>query len=161
MSMIGEYRRVESNKLQDLLKDPESLMNFLFEANDPENSLNVDKSWHIIHFLLNDDPWEGSPPLFNAVLGGTEIGDTDNGYGPARYLTPEQVNETTNTLVSVPPEAMIERYDSTKANKSKIYTGNWSDSDEDREYISSNYKEIVNFFQKASDQKQAVLLWLS
>src|SRR5947209_12991760 len=103
MSMIGEYRRIDPNKLLDLLKDPESVTNYLFEVDEPENSLNSDKTWQIIHFLLNDDAWEGNDPFFNAVLGGTEFEETYCGYGPARYLLPDKVAETAQALAGLTP----------------------------------------------------------
>jgi hypothetical protein len=92
MSMTARYLRVDSRVIVGILSAPSSLLDVLYP--EPENAdhtaryLDIDKSWHIIHFLLNNHPWEGNGPRFGAVLGGTELTDEDVvGFGPARYLT--------------------------------------------------------------------------
>src|SRR5271165_1779219 len=76
------------------------------QVSDP---LNIDKSWHGIHFLLTSSAWGGTPPLSNAVLGGTEFGP-DLGYGPARYLTPDQVKEVAAGLDRITGETLRGRF---------------------------------------------------
>jgi hypothetical protein len=93
MSMIGSYRRVDESALQRLLDKPEELSDFLFSDDDSDSRLDIDKTWHVIHFLLNGDPWNGMQPLANVVLGGTQISTEDLGYGPARYLTISEVRD--------------------------------------------------------------------
>jgi hypothetical protein len=69
-------------------------------------SLDIDKTWHIIHFLLNGDAWEGSGPLFDAVLGGSQLTDEDIGYGPARFISPAEVAATAHALRSISGEEL-------------------------------------------------------
>jgi hypothetical protein len=92
MSMTARYLRVDSRVIVGILNAPSSLLDVLYpeleNADHTARSLDIDKTWHIIHFLLNNHPWEGNGPRFSAVLGGTEPTDEDLGYGPARYLTP-------------------------------------------------------------------------
>src|SRR5262245_58137806 len=89
MSMIGNYLRLPEAELQRVLEKPEAITKLLYPENgsnpSPDLHLDTDKAWHITHFLLTGEAWGGAEPLANAVLGGTEIGDEDVGYGPARY----------------------------------------------------------------------------
>jgi hypothetical protein len=80
MSMIGNYRRVTALELASLQQAPNQIMRFLYPDDSTsipaDRHLDLDKTWHAIHFLLTGDPWEGEPPLRNAVLGGTPLGTT-------------------------------------------------------------------------------------
>lgn len=160
MSMIGEYRRIDSKELEGLVALPQALEEFVQDER-PATSITIDKTWHIIHFLLNDHPWEGNGPAFNVVLGGTEVDGTDGGYGPIRFLTPDQVKEAASMLEGIGSDKLLARYDPARANESKIYTENWTNSDEDKEYIRSYFEEIRKFFGQATENGQSVLLWLS
>ena len=47
----------------------------------PTEEIDLDKSWHGIHFLLTGAAWEGERPLNFLILGGEEVGDIDVGHG--------------------------------------------------------------------------------
>lgn len=142
MSMIGNYLRVSEDDLSRLLAHPETVMDVIYREDGPEDAtLDIDKSWHVIHFLLNGETWEGQWPWFGAVLGGTEISDEDVGYGPARYLTPSQVQEVAGALQTIDSE--------------------WQGSESDRAYISSYYEQLRTFFQMSAASKCAMIQWLS
>jgi hypothetical protein len=165
MSMIGNYRRVTPQELAALRADPGSVMNFLYPKDHSRppsgRHLDVDKTWHAIHFLLNGDSWDGERPLVNVVLGGTQLGPDDVGYGPARYLEPDEVKQVANALNDVPAFELIERFDAGSLNDAEIYPHPWSDGPDDREYISSRYLELTEFFRKAADAGDAMLLYLN
>ena len=99
MSMIGNFLQVSPSDLEELIADPSGVHSVHLDPNDDEheNCIDIDKAWHGIQFLLANDPWGGEPPLANAVLGGTEIGD-DVGYGPARYLNADEVRAVADTF---------------------------------------------------------------
>ena len=60
--------------------------------------ISLDKAWHGVHYLLCGEAEPGSSVLSQAVLGGTEIGEDEMGYGPARLLTVQQVADTAREL---------------------------------------------------------------
>jgi hypothetical protein len=62
-----------------------------------EDGLNLEKSWHVLHYLLTGKAEKAPPPVGNAVLGGQDIGG-DRGYGPARFLTPQQSSRSPNRV---------------------------------------------------------------
>lgn len=79
----------------ELIANPARVEETLYRGGEVDHPdcrhVDVDKAWHAIHFLLNDDSWQGVLPLFNVVLGGTRLAKTMV-YGPARYLLPVEVS---------------------------------------------------------------------
>jgi hypothetical protein len=175
MSMIGNYVHISAEQLALLQADPGSISDLLDslypdEQGDEDDEpappkiphLDIDKAWHGIHFLLNDSAWEGDAPLFNVVLGGTELGDEDVGYGPARYLTPEEVQETAHAISQVSVDDLLRRYDPRRMTKAEIYPEIiWErDRDEALQYLLDYYVNVVAFFREAARHGQAMLLFM-
>lgn len=163
MSMIGNFVAVPPERLDGFRLAPESLEGFLWPDDDtdrPEHALDVDKAWHGIHFLLTGDPWEGTLPLANAVLGGETLGDEDLGYGPARFLTPEEVVELAEALEGQPREKLAAGYDPAALEAAEIYPeGIWEP--EALDYLLNYYDELVEFYRQAAARGDAVILYLS
>ncbi len=65
--------------------------------------VSLDKNWQEIHHILTGEAKPSGDLLSNAIFGGAEIG-SDLGYGPARFLTPEQVKPISERLASVSEE---------------------------------------------------------
>jgi hypothetical protein len=166
MSMMGNYLRVTPDVLADLKANPDSILDFLYpddgEGCHPEGRyLDIDRSWHAIHFLLNGDNWGGDPPLFGAVLGGTPIGEVDIGYGPARFLSAEEVQIVADALHDIPAFQLLERFDADDMKQEEIYPHGWSGNEKERQYISDYYLKLVAFFIQASQAGDAMILYLS
>jgi hypothetical protein len=166
MSMIGNYLRVSEAELNRLLEAPESISSLLYPESPSSFSndrhLDIDKSWQLIQFLLTGDPWEGEPPLRNVVMGGTELGDVDVGYGPARYLTPTEVQVVTAALASLSPQELWSRFDAEKIRDAEIYPdGCWEEDPTLGEYVQGNFQQVKDFFSRAAQERQAVLLWIN
>lgn len=89
--------------------------------------LSLDKDWHGVHYLLCGLAEPGAALESKAVMGGTDIGEDDegfSGYGPARYFTPQQVGELSQALSRAGLEAeAAARFDSAEMNKLQIYPG--------------------------------------
>jgi hypothetical protein len=164
MSMIGNYMRVKPDQLTFLQKFPENVTNLLFPEEDSDFSsechLDIDKTWHAIHFLLNGETWAGTPPLQNTVRGGIEISDEDVGYGPARFLNPKEVKQTAKALSEISEAELLSRFDPVELNAAGIYPETWGEIEKEQEYIGQHYRALVNFFQEASEAGDAMLLYL-
>jgi hypothetical protein len=93
-----------------------------------------------------------------AILGGTEIGD-DTGYGPPRYLTPEEVCRVAAALNATSRETLAERYDAEAMNRAEIYPFVWDASGPG--YLLHAYDELVAFYTRAAADGRAVLICLS
>lgn len=119
--------------------------------------LRIDKSWHGIHFLLTGSAWGGKPPLSNAVNGGKEFGP-DLGYGPARFLTPDQVKEVAAALDEITKETLRARFNPKAMTEAEIYSWHEDEGEEGLEYFLHYYDEVRAYFQQAARKGNGMLL---
>jgi hypothetical protein len=163
MSMIGNLVRISSAQLDALLQAPHQITDFLYsekyQDNPASEHLDIDKTWQIIHFLLTGDPWKGEYPLGAVVLGGTELGEEDVGYGPARFLRSDEVREVAEALGSISETELWERFSEERAAKADIYPQGWTNNDS--EYVLGNFTALKRFYSTASQAKQAVLQFIN
>lgn len=161
--MIGNLCAISGAQLEALINDPSSIRSLLYPDNGgswPKNHLYLDKAWHGIHFTLNGQAWGGEEPLFNAILGGTEIGE-DIGYGPANYLTPEQVRSLASALKAIPPELFWSRINRSALAAAKIYPNIWERDSDAIDYIHSYYDDLYLFYYEAAQRGDAVLIYIN
>ena len=79
-------------------------------AEDELHQVDLDKSWHGLHFLLTGSAWDGAPPLNFLVAGGTEVGDIDVGYGPARAFRAAEVAQIDQALGVLSADELKRRF---------------------------------------------------
>lgn len=158
MGMVGCYRRISADQLEALLRNPETVEELVFSEEEDGTVIEIDKSWHGIHFLLNGAPWSGEGPLFNVVLGGRELGEVEVGYGPARYLTPAEVQETNAALATVSDGELRARYNPEAFRTADIYVVNGSNP-EDLDYMMQYLSEVRQIFGQAAANGEAMLLY--
>jgi hypothetical protein len=163
MSMIGNYLKLSDEQLDSLVNDPSKAKDLVYakEEDDPSDLLDIDKSWHLIHFLLTGDGSEGDYPLVNAVLGGKELPETDAGYGPYRYLVPDEVEAVSQALASISAEDLWSRFNASRVKSEDIYPSIWTGDEDDKAYISQNYEALRRYFADAAASGDAMLLYLS
>jgi hypothetical protein len=160
MSMIGNYLMIDESIIQDVQTGRRLIEELLYESEiQDDDFLDIDKSWHAIHFLLCNDTWGGEKPLFNVVLGGTEINQEDVGYGPARFLSVLEVKDTYKAIESISEDDMKEKFDWKELNNSEIYPT--FRSNEEFGYVWGHFEELKEFFKKASDTGKAMLLYIN
>lgn len=164
MSMTGQFAAISKSKLDELQDDPDAVADFLFlEADEggPSHTADIDKAWHGIHFLLTGSPSGGVGPLAAAIMGGEEIGE-DAGYGPARYLEPEEVKSIAQALADASTEDLAKRYSPKALTAADIYPGIWEqEGDEAFDYLAGYYEDMVDFYKAAAKRGDAVLLYLA
>jgi hypothetical protein len=163
MSMIGNYLRVSQEQLARLLRDPSDITTVVYPDGDADHPsgthLDIDKAWHAIQFLLTGQPWQGTPPLQNAVMGGTELGDEDVGYGPARGLTPDEVQAVSTALAAISGDLLWSRFDAKSFVAAEIYPEGWSS--DGKEYVLGHYDALRLFFADAARSGDAMILYLN
>ncbi len=94
-------------------------------SEDEGELLDLDKSWHGIHFLLTETAWEGEAPLNFVVGGGTEIAGQDVGYGPARAFRSDEVRIISQALERVSTEELCARFDPDAMRAAEVYPDIW------------------------------------
>ena len=169
MSMIGNFLLVEDTAIDDLLRAPERIHDLLdervYEVDTVVDHVDVDKTWHALHFLLTGTAWEGEAPLNFIAVGGEAIGDEDVGYGPARALRSREVATLATALTTITPRTLIERYDGPEMDRLEIYPEGWSRYDpvsgDDFDYYVGAYEALVALVQNGAASKRGMLIWLS
>jgi hypothetical protein len=163
MSMIGNFLAISAEKLEELMRDPEPIGPFLAATIDDQDELgadflDVDKSWHGIHFLLTGSVREGDAPLKWVIFAPSELGE-DLGYGSARVLKADEVAEVSKALAPVTPDKLKRKCDWNLMNDSEIYPQGWRAGDED--YIAENFAALKKLYESAARRRMGVIQWLS
>ena len=171
MSMVCELRQIESSDIGPLLADPERIDEILDWDEDEEDDesrsepyLDLDKSWHAIHYLLTGSAWEGEPPLSYLLIGGEEVGDIDVGYGPARVLRPDEVRTFDGALSSISADDLRRRFDPKAMMKEDIYPNIWDrdlQQDDVLGYVLDNYQGLQAFVHDASAKGKGLLIYMT
>ena len=165
MSMVLIGHRLSADELQAVLDDPTVATSLIYgdlddeDADMPDPDLDLDKSWHGIHFLLTGTAWEiGEAGAGAAILGGDDVG-SDGGYGPARLLQPETVQAIADALDEVTVEALRARFDPHAMATAEIYPDGWTgNADEFDAFLAPHFAELRRFYRTAAANGQAVLL---
>ena len=123
--------------------------------NPGKEGLSLEKSWHSLHYLLTGKAEEAPPPLGNAILGGMPIGD-QMGYGPARFLTPEQVREVSLALNAVTMDDLFARFDIELMSEANIYAC----EGEEIEQVQYYFVNLTRYYNDAATKGNAILLYL-
>ena len=163
--MMGNFRALSDGELDALFANPARVEQLLYESllsgNGNGNELDIDKSWHGLHFLLTGSAWEGSFPLNFIVAGGQEVGD-DLGYGPARGLTSTEVAQVDAALEPLTSDELGQRFDAQRMTELQIYPDGWThDPEGERGYLLDFYADLRAFVHRTAGQGHALLVYLS
>jgi hypothetical protein len=163
--MIGYFAAVDEDTLSVLRSNPSLIEGYLY-PNDGDDespdSIDVGNCWHAIHYLLTGQTLGGDEPYSLAVLGGEYLGE-DLGYGPPRFLVPEQVKDVAATLRTLGVDEFASRYVPEEMELAEIYPGViWvKDVDNALEYVLEKYERLVEFYSDAAERGDAVILWIA
>lgn len=165
MGMVACFTSLPSDVLQELQEEPDRIEEYLYPddgESEPPNYIDLDKAWHGIHYLLTGLADGGAQPQSLAVFGGEEFGP-EVGYGPARFLTAEQVRSVAESLSGLSPEALAQRFDPKDMETKQIYPDViWvRDGEEALDYVLDNYQQLQVFYRDAAARGDAVIQWLS
>ena len=164
MGMVACFAAVSPEVLARLVSGEESIEEYLYPNDgddEPENSIDLDKAWHGIHYLLNGTAEGGNGPLALAVMGGVEFGP-EVGYGPARYLTPNETAAVAKALEGISSATLQARFDPKDMAEKDIYLSPmWErDGAAALEYALEYFEELPEFYRDAAARGDAVIQWL-
>ena len=91
--------RADEERMHQLLAEPEDVHAFIEDPRYPE--VDIDKSWHSIHYALTGELWGGEGSAAFIQVGGTPLGDEDIGFGPARVFFADEVAEISQVVSSL------------------------------------------------------------
>lgn len=138
----------------------------------PENALeleprmdgdegDVDKAWNAIHYLLTGSAEAGSFPASFILHGGTEVGEEDVGFGPARVFSASEVTMIEDMLQEHTRESLLAHYDGRAMDQAKVYPQIWGrDGESGFEYLWENFTTLQSFVRTTRELNQQLLIYL-
>ncbi len=164
MSMNAVFVQVDSDELSSFEADPasvEALFDDEAAASGERPILSLDKDWHGVHYLLCGKAEPGRDLLSQAVMGGVDIGDDDegfSGYGPARGFAPDLVAELAKALSEPQLKSQATaRFVAERMTQLGIYPG-WRASDADQ--AMNGVRRLRDFYGDAAAKGQAIVTCL-
>ena len=153
------WRRTSEAELDVLERDPDAAP-LLMADSEPQELFDVGRAWHAVHMLLNGTPWGGSGPAFDAVLGGTTLGDPST-YEPVRALLPERVAAVAEHLQALPGEQLRPRFTHRAFRQAEVYPDVWDQPDVLTAFVLPAYEALRAFYAQAAAAGDGVLLRLT
>ena len=159
------FLQISLEQLEEIKKDPSKTDSIIVDANERKEGIDVEKTWHWIHFLITGSVEHGPPddlPLSQVIFDGKEIGP-DVGYGPARYLMPEAVKKIAESLPEFSREDVKKKFEQEakeKIEQEKFYPLGWQ-GDDDIDYLLSYYRSLVKYFKDAAQKGNGMLIYLN
>ena len=163
--MIMYLLRISKQELESYIGKPEL---FLENRVDGAYSMDIDKAWGGILYLLTGKAFvSGSPEdevdSLNRIFFSAQFFDEDMdvGYGPAHYLTPEQVAGIHRKIASLTEADLKAHYDpEAMSEEEELYPSlDWDD--EDFEYLYSHFQALQSFFATAASRGEAIVTYLN
>ena len=155
MGMIWVGYRRDDLTARQILEDPEQL-DELLDSDDDENSVDIDKAWHALHWLLNDNGHPTDDSLSETIFGGESIGE-DLGYGPGRLLPADRVRAVARALGQIELNSLRTRMDARAMESAEIYPMIWDEDDVFDSYLAPAYERLRKFYAAAAAADQAVI----
>ncbi len=151
MGMIWVGYRREETTARQLLETPDGI-DELLDSDDDVASVDLDKAWHGLHWLLSQDDAPGEA----AILGGEEIGE-DLGYGPSRLLEPGEVKRVAAALAALEPGELRTRLDPAAMMREQVYPTIWLEPDIYDGYLLPAFLRLRTFYAAAAAADEAVI----
>ena len=167
MGMTGNLLRVTNDELEKYLKDSSLLENNIYnDETDGENPnlVDIDKAWEGIIFLLTGQSLANADhPLLNVLFSGQLIDDEqDLGYGPAHYLTPEQVKDLNDQITDITTADLKQKYDPRRMSELEIYPTIWEEEGDGAfEYLSEYFINLQEAYLEAAKNGEAIITFIS
>jgi hypothetical protein len=164
MSMIGYLLRVSQQELDAYLNDSSLLEEQIGDDKvDADKLIDIDKAWDgIVYLLTGGSIATADHPLLRVLFSGQLIDeDQDLGYGPAHYLTPEQVAVLNGELANITREDLEKKYNAEEMTALEVYPSIWEDDEETFTYLADNFESVKALYADAADNGEAVITFLS
>ncbi|WP_314893996.1 YfbM family protein [uncultured Capnocytophaga sp.] len=165
MGMIMYLLRISKQELESYIDKPDL---FLENRVDDAYSMDIDKAWGGILYLLTGKAFafgslEDEVDSLNRIFFSAQFFDEDMdvGYGPAHYLTPEQVAGINRKIASLTEADLKSHYDPEAMNEEeKLYPSlDWNEKI--FEYLYFHFQALQSFFATASSRGEAIVTFLN
>ena len=161
MSMIGYFLKADDKLVEKMTQgDPGEI---IFDDAYSENMIDVDKTWHAIHFILSGNAYESNDDnvLSQLVLGGAPVNEEDLGYGPALLLDKKLVKQIAEALHAWDETLFREKFDFNNMIANDIYPIiDGEDENDFYDYVWEYFEILKVFIAKAAKQGQNVITFI-
>ena len=160
--MTGTFVQLTNAQFSRALSDPSALEGMI-QPGQETPVLDVDKSWEAIFFILTGSALAEDPdhPMGRVVFSQQFFDeDQDMGYGPAHYVTPDQVKELNTELQLITDEEVRSRFDGQRMDEMSIYPEGWEEEGS-FDYLADNFMELRSFYASAALNNAAVVFFVS
>jgi len=161
--MIGHLRAVDDHIIDGVLAAPDTIHEIVHpdEEEGGTEHLDIDKSWHTIHYVLAGETWGGDLPLGFLVAGGAAVGEEDVGYGPARAFRPAEVSEIAAAVSAISDATFRERFSVERLKEADVYPSFGHASDEEEiPYFLDYFQQVRSFVQVAAQHKKGLIIYV-
>jgi hypothetical protein len=156
--ILGFLLRLTPVKITEVDPDAPETVNYV---PDPNKEVDLEKSWHGLHFLFTGTSDEGPEPACFLMKGGEDVDDE----GLARALNPGQVKRFATYLSSLTPDQLRGRFDAKRMMELEIYPEIWdrpvSGDENVLEWLIAYSTELQSFVQRVADDGDAVIVHLA
>ncbi len=161
MGMTVSFLRVTEKEIEAYKKNSEKFENRFFseERSEDPDFLDIDKSWDGIIFLLTGQSVQNtSDELLSIIFSRNFLDKTQNfGFGPAHYLTSEEVKTINNKISSLTIEDLKLKFNPNKMMELEVYPQIWNEGEVAFEYLSKNFIALKEFYKVAAQNNQAIV----
>lgn len=166
MATIGVFRRVSTRVVEDLRAQPDRIKAILYPqqsetAIDDDVRIDVDTSWHALHFLFTGSATPGKPPL-DFILGGPTVGDIDLGEGPARIFSSAEVRRIAAGLALINLETLRSRFDARALMENQIYPRHWNRVDKTSSFafVAEQFDALKDFVTTTAQAEAGMIVYM-
>jgi hypothetical protein len=128
-----------------------------------DDEIDLDKSWHIVHYLLTGSDNATDSPLNIIADESDRLADIDLGLGPPFVIHPEVVSRFAAAAAELSDEQFLSRLHPSEMPLETLYLGDSvrDDPDEMGEYAVENFHFLRTFARAAADAGDAVITYYS
>ena len=161
MSMTVDVYAVTEEESKRLLSDFSAFENLVRYDNSDSTVVSLEKSWHGIFYLLTGEAWEPTSPFAVLINGGTEVPESDSGYGPARLLSPIEASTVKDAISEIDDEAFWSHFDPKRMTELGIYQEIWDEPEADlREEYTFYFESLKELISGAATKSHGLLVYM-
>ena len=126
------------------------------------DEINLDKIWHVLHFVLTGSARATSEPLSFLIGQWPEIGDVDTGYGPAKAIRSDAVSRFRNALTLIGSEHIKTYYKPEEMQRAGVYlAASLGDDADEIADIEHSLQKLRNFLDECVVRNAGVITYIS
>ena len=138
--------------------DPDSPEDLNQDENPAEDDgLDLEKIWHLLHYLITGNESGGDYPLGYAIMTGHPFHEDSSDL---TWLAPEEVKDIADALDNLSEEDLLNRCNLGKASKRNLYKYSGYFSKEDVKEAIPYFHKLRNYYRDAARKGNAMLVFV-